>query len=118
MKKTMAAVFAAGFAAACVLPVAACASQTTQSMTGTFQLASATLDGADCTGDFQTYTATFSEDGNLRVVIGYLGSIETRNSTYTFDGTTVTETYREDTFTYTKEGDGLRTQYDGISVLL
>lgn len=118
MKKITAAVFAAGFAAACALPVAACASQSTQSLTGTFLLASATLDGIDCTDDFQTYTATFSEDGGLRVVIGYLGSIETRNSTYTFDGTTVTETYREDTFTYTKEGDGLRTQYDGISVLL
>lgn len=118
MKKITAAVFSAGFAIVCVLPASACTPQSSQSLSGTFILASATLDGVDCTNDFQTYTATFSEEGSLRVVIGYLGSIETRNSTYLFDGTTVTETYRENTFIYAKEDDGLRTQYDDISVLL
>ena len=118
MKKKTSTIFASGLAAVCALSCVACGTTETQPITGTFVLDSATMDGVDCTDDFQTYTATFSEDGNLRVVIGYLGSIETRNSTYTFDGTTVTETYREDTFTYTKEGEGFRTQYDGISVLL
>ena len=119
MKKTAAAILAAGFAAASLLPAAACASKgQEQSLEGTYVLAAAVFEGIDCTDDFQTYTATFSENGTLRVIIGYLSSIETRNSTYTFDGTTVTESYANKTYTYVMEGENMRTEYDGMSILL
>ena len=119
MKKTAAAILAAGFAAASLLPAAACASKgQEQFLEGTYVLAAAVFEGIDCTDDFQTYTATFSENGTLRVIIGYLSSIETRNSTYTFDGTTVTESYANKTYTYVMEGENLRTEYDGMSILL
>ena len=119
MKKTAAAILAAGFAAASILPAAACASKgQEQSLEGTYVLAAAVFEGIDCTDDFQTYTATFSENGTLRVIIGYLSSIETRNSTYTFDGTTVTESYANKTYTYVMEGENMRTEYDGMSILL
>ena len=53
MKKTAAAILAAGFAAASLLPAAACASKgQEQFLEGTYVLESATLDGVDCTDDF------------------------------------------------------------------
>ena len=69
MKKMMAAVLAAGSMVLSILSVAACAPKSIP-LTGTFVLASATLDGADVTDDFQAYSAAFSEDGSLRVIIG------------------------------------------------
>ena len=56
MKKMMAAVLAAGSMVLSILSVAACAPKSIP-LTGTFVLASATLDGADVTDDFQAYSA-------------------------------------------------------------
>lgn len=124
MKKTIANIAAVGMAAALALPLAACGGggAQTQTLEGEYELLSAALDGADCTQSFQTYTVSFSADGAMRVVIGYLGSIETRNSSYTYDGTSVTETYGGQTYLYTLDGDILTTTYldfsDEISVVL
>ncbi|MCI8459732.1 MAG: hypothetical protein HFE46_08750 [Clostridia bacterium] len=74
-----------------------------------YTLHSAMLNGSNVTGRFQSYTAAFTASGDVRVVIGYLGSITTRNARYTFDGTTVRETYQNQTYTYTADGDMLRT---------
>ena len=88
MKKMMAAVLAAGSMVLSILSVAACAPKSIP-LTGTFVLASATLDGADVTDDFQAYSAAFSEDlyvlrkpgpiiSAVRKVKGNLNSLRTK----------------------------------------
>ena len=74
-----------------------------------YLLKSATLNGVNVTKNFQNYTAQFSEDGNVRVVITYLGFLETRNSTYTVDGDVITESFSGKTYTYKIVGDTLET---------
>ena len=103
---------------------AACGGNTEQNqpLEAEYELLSATLDGADVTDDFQMYNATFNADGTSRIVISYLGLIQTRNSTYKFDGAKVTETYQGESFTYTVEGDTLKTVMqdyeDSIDIVL
>lgn len=76
-----------------------------------YTLQSATLNGKNVMkSKFQNYTLTFSSDGSLKVVIGYLGLTETRNSTYSVSGSTITESYGNETYTYTISGDTLITE--------
>lgn len=75
----------------------------------TYTLLYATLDGKSVASDFQLYSADFNEDGTVKVLISYFGSLQTRNSTYMSDGTTITETFQGETFTYTISGDILTT---------
>lgn len=120
MKRFFTMALAAGMALACVLPAAACGgSEKTQiPLSGAYTLASATLDGTDCTAEFEAYTATFSEGGTLRVVVSYLGAMQSRNSAYTFDGTTVTETYQGKEYVYTMQEGNLHTQYEDMNIIL
>ncbi len=74
-----------------------------------YTLKSATLNGVNVKKNFQNYMLTFTNDGNLKVVIGYLGLTDTRNSTYVSDGTTITETFGSTTYTYTVNGNTLET---------
>ncbi len=81
------------------------------SLEGEYSLVSAVFGNTDYTSRFRAYSATFSADGSVRVVIDYLGALETRNSAYSCDGETVTETYKGETFTYSMSGDTLITDY-------
>ncbi len=111
MKKKWTGILASAMALTLVLPTVACNGGGEEKLEGKYSIVSATLDGLDQTESFDAYTATFSLDGALRVVISYYGAIETRNSTYTFDGKTVTEKYGKEKYRYTAEGDSLMTTY-------
>lgn len=114
----------AALSAALVLPcLAACGDPSAdETLKGAYSLASALLDGRNVTEDFKAYTVTFSEEGTARVVINYLGALTTRNSTYTFDGVTVKESYGGETFSYTLSGTTLTTTFrdydDEIAITL
>ena len=56
------------------------------SLEGEYSLVSAVFGNTDYTSRFRAYSATFSADGSVRVVIDYLGALETRNSVYSCDG--------------------------------
>lgn len=109
--------------ALCVPCLASCGGES-QTLDGVWELSSATLDGKSVKKNFQAFTATFKEDGTLSVNISYLGAYETRNSEYTFDGSTVKETYQKKTYVwnYVKDGESLSTEYidfgDVITVVL
>lgn len=122
-KQTLKQAICAGLSAVMLLPAAAaCGKNAPQTLEGTWLLSSATLDGRNVTKNFQAYMAAFSSDGTVRVTVSYLGELTTRNSSYTFDGNTVTETYGKDAFTYEVSGETLTTQYydfdDRITVVL
>ncbi len=133
-KKTVKRILAAGMAAALALPcLAACgktpdppddggAGELTKTLDGSYSLVSAMLEGKNVTSSFQTYKAVFSDEGSVRVTISYLNELTTRNSTYTFDGETVTETHSSGVYTYVAAGNTLTTQFvdfdDVISVVL
>ncbi|MBQ8406608.1 MAG: hypothetical protein IJY38_01700 [Clostridia bacterium] len=92
-------------------------------MEASYYLVSATNQGLDITDYFQSYSMNFKDDGTVRTVISYLGLLETRDSQYTIDGDTITETYAEKSFTYTINGTTLETtimdEFDGaIDVVL
>ncbi len=108
-KKAAAAALCAAFALPCL---AACGDTPAQkTLDGTYSLVSALLDGKNVTKDFKIYTATFSEEGTVRVVVNYMGALSTRNSTYSFDGTAVKENYGGEVYDYTLSGDQLTTVY-------
>lgn len=115
MKKTAKTALALGMACALALPCFASCNdkQEKKTLDGTWELASATLDGKSVKKDFQAFTATFSADGGLRVNISYLGAYETRNSAYAFDGKAVTETYNGETYAwnYSESDETLATEY-------
>lgn len=132
-KKAVKRFLAAGMAAALALTCfAACGESPdspdgenlsqTQTLDGSWSLASATLDGRNVKENFQAYKAVFSSQGTVRVTVSYLGELITRNSTYTFDGETVTETHSSGTYVYLAAGDTLTTEFvdfdDVITVVL
>lgn len=84
----------------------------------TYVFSSASLDGINCSDDFQAYTVIFRENGTLRATVYYLGSMKTRNSIYTFDGETIVETFALEKYTYKKDGDTLTTTYQDMDVVL
>lgn len=88
----------------------------------TYTLQSAKLNGQNVKKNFQNYQLTFLDDGTLRVVVGYLGLTDTRNSTYEVNGDQIIETYGDQTFTYKKVDNTLQTVMqdfeDSIEIVL
>lgn len=131
-KKAAKRILAAGMAAALVVPcLSACGKkepppddggEQTKTLEGSYSLVSATLEGKNVKSSFQTYKAVFSAEGTVRVAISYLNELTTRNSTYTFDGETVTETHASGIYTYAAAENTLTTEFidfgDVITVVL
>lgn len=74
-----------------------------------FIIKSATLNGEDVTKTFTAYRVEFKKDKTMRVVIGYLGNIVTRNSTYSYIGNTITENFNGEKISYNFKGKNLVT---------
>lgn len=86
-------------------------------MEGVYSLYSAKLGTEDVTDDFSMYLLTFEGD-SLTVVINYLNLPERRESSYTATKTTVTETYKGQKYTYTIDGDTLKTRYKDLDTYI
>lgn len=125
MKKLLKSAAVIGLSCAlCVPCFAACGETESETLSGTWELASATLDGRNVRKSFQAFTAMFDEAGKASVNISYLGSYESRKSTYSFDGSVLKESYQGKTYlwNYEKESESLTTEYqdfdDVIKVVL
>lgn len=127
MKKTLKNIFSVAMATGMLFSICGCFGggnneEKPQTIDATYTLQSATLDGKNVVKSFQMYSADFNEDGTVKVLISYLGLMTTRNSTYTMDGTTITETYQGETFSYTMSGNTLTTVMqdfeDSIQIVL
>lgn len=82
-------------------------------MTGNYSLLSATQNGSDVTDSFGMYSVEFN-GSNMNVFITYLNTPERRKSTYSATNKTVTETYNGQKYTYTIDGDTLKTKYKDV----
>ncbi len=124
MKKLLKCLTAVGVACTLCVPCLASCGGEGETLSGTWELSTATLDGKSVKKNFQAFTATFDESGNATVNISYLGLYETRNSTYTFDGETLKESYQGEKYTwsYAQATQSLTTEYrdydDVITVVL
>ena len=124
MKKLLICLTAVGVACTLCVPCLASCGGEGETLSGTWELSTATLDGKSVKKNFQAFTATFDESGNATVNISYLGLYETRNSTYTFDGETLKESYQGEKYTwsYAQATQSLTTEYrdydDVITVVL
>ncbi len=124
MKKLLKCLTAVGVACTLCVPCLASCGGEGETLSGTWELSTATLDGKSVKKNFQAFTATFDESGNATVNISYLGLYETRNSTYTFDGETLKENYQGEKYTwsYAQATQSLTTEYrdydDVITVVL
>ncbi len=80
-------------------------------MEGVYSLKQALQDGIDVTEDFLLYQVSF-DGGEMKVVINYMNTLISRNSTYKATAEQVVETYQDETFEYTVEGNTLKTYYE------
>ncbi len=124
MKKFLKYIAAGFIACALCVPCLASCGDGSETLDGTWELSTATLDGKSVKKNFQAFTATFKDDGKAVVSISYLGAYETRNSAYKFDGSKLTETYKGNKYVwnYTESTGSLTTEYrdfeDVITVVL
>lgn len=124
MKKFLKYIAAGFIACALCVPCLASCGDGGETLDGTWELSTATLDGKSVKKNFQAFTATFKDDGKAVVSISYLGAYETRNSAYKFDGSKLTETYKGNKYVwnYTESTGSLTTEYrdfeDVITVVL
>lgn len=80
-------------------------------MEGVYSLKQAIQDGLDVTEDFLLYQVSF-DGAEMKVVINYMNMLISRNSTYKATAEQVVETYQDETFEYTVEGNTLKTYYE------
>lgn len=80
-------------------------------MEGVYSLYRATQNGIEITEDFALYQVEFDGE-QMSVVINYLNVLTTRSSTYTATKTQVEETSQNKTYTYTVDGDTLKTRFE------
>lgn len=71
-----------------------------EKLTGKYELETVYVDGEISTSYYITYQIEFKDDYTCEVKIYGLGGLETRNSTYYYDGDFITETYNDTTYTY------------------
>lgn len=111
-------------ACALFIPCFAACGDGDKKIEGSWEISAATLDGKNVRKNFQAFTANFKTDGKVSVSISYLGAYETRNSEYTFDGVTLKENYRGETYVwnYAESTQTFTTEYrdydDVITVVL
>lgn len=86
-------------------------------MEGSYSLLSASQSGEDVTGNFGIYSVEFN-GSDMDVFITYLGTPERRKSTYRATKTTVYETFKGQKYTYTVDGDTLKTKYKDIDSVI
>ena len=112
MKKFLKYIAAGFIACALCVPCLASCGDGSETLDGTWELSTATLDGKSVKKNFQAFTATFKDDGKAVVSISYLGAYETRNSAYKFDGSKLTETYKGNKYVwnYTESTGSLTTE--------
>jgi len=67
--------------------------ETAKTLDGEYTLQSAVLKGKNVSDSFSVYQVTFRADGTMSVFINHDGVNVLRNSTYEFDGATLTETH-------------------------
>jgi len=82
-----------------------------KTLSDTYILSSATLNGKSVASKFLAYRVEFKSDKTMRVNINYLGSMQTRNSTYSYVGDKITETHNSGSYEYTFDGDKLTTEF-------
>ena len=91
--------------------LSACFPRENVTMEGVYSLKQALQDGIDVTEDFLLYQVSF-DGAEMKVVINYMNMLISRNSTYKATAEQVIETYRDETFEYTVEGNTLKTYYE------
>ena len=89
----------------------ACFLKENVTMEGVYSLKQALQDGIDVTEDFLLYQVSF-DGAEMKVVINYMNMLISRNSTYKATAERVVETYQDETFEYTVEGNTLKTYYE------
>jgi len=89
----------------------ACFPKENVTMEGVYSLKQALQDGIDVTEDFLLYQVSF-DGAEMKVVINYMNMLISRNSTYKATAEQVVETYQDETFEYTVEGNTLKTYYE------
>ncbi|MEI3188003.1 MAG: hypothetical protein V8S27_09640 [Lachnospiraceae bacterium] len=87
---------------------AACGSPKGETIEGKYVLLSAEKNGKSVLSDFQLYTVEF-EGGGMTVKISYLGLLQSRRSVYTYNGSVVTEKFKDETYEYRVYSDGTMT---------
>ena len=88
---------------------AACGSPKGETIEGKYVLLSAEKNGKSVLSDFQLYTVEFEENGGMTVKISYLGLLQSRRSVYTYNGSVVTEKFKDETYEYRVHSDGTMT---------
>lgn len=71
-----------------------------EKLVGKYELETVYVDGEVSTTYYITYTIEFKEDYTCEVRIYGSFGLETRNSTYYYDGNFITETYKDQTYSY------------------
>lgn len=78
-----------------------------------YEFVSAELNGEDISDEFIMYNVDFYNDGTMKVFINQNSLINTRNSTYSYDGlTSIVETYNGTTYNYTMLDNFLITSFE------